>query len=186
MGFVNCKWHNSIINILVLCFERIYLYYSIKMPYRKPPSKAETNAYRKAYKEATESEKLRLRDAFRKKHQYYYGETRADVIRGLSIDIGLDEDEKSRVFGAFQIAEIRQLVKAHNRINDLVIPRKLNKKQIIDLIWSKGYRLDPDKRSIIQIRRPKKAESEVTVRQAMALKDNPDSSKRTAYSKKVK
>ena len=156
------------------------------MPYRKPPSKAETNAFKKAQKEAkTPTEKLKVRDAFRKKHQYYLGDSRAEVIRNLSKDIGQDEEEKNRVFGAFQIAEIRQLVKAHNRINDLVIPRKLNKQQIIQLIYSKGYRLDPDKRSIVQLRRPKKAESEVTVRQAMALKDNPDSSKRTAYSKKV-
>ena len=156
------------------------------MPYRKPPSKAEMSAYKKAQQGATETEKIRLRDAFRKKHQYYLGDSRAEVIRNLSKDIGQDNDEKSRVFGAFQIAEIRQLVKAHNRINDLVIPRKLNKQQIIELIYSKGYRLDPDKRSIIQIRRPKKAEGEVTMRQAMALKDNPDSSKRTTYSKKVK
>lgn len=156
------------------------------MPYRKPPSKAEMSAYKKAQQGATETEKIRLRDAFRKKHQYYLGDSRAEVIRNLSKDIGQDNDEKSRVFGAFQIAEIRQLVKAHNRINDLVIPRKLNKQQIIELIYSKGYRLDPDKRSIIQIRRPKKAEGEVTMRQAMALKENPDSSKRTTYSKKVK
>jgi hypothetical protein len=156
------------------------------MPYRKPPSKAEMSAYKKAQQGATESEKIRLRDAFRKKHQYYLGDSRADVIRNLSKDIYQNEDEKSRVFGAFQIAEIRQLVKAHNRINDLVIPRKLNKQQIIELIYSKGYRLDPDKRSIIQLRRPKKAEGEVTMRQAMALKENPDSSKRTTYSKKVK
>ena len=93
--------------------------------------------------------------------------------------------EKSRAFGAFQIAEIRQLVKAHNRINDLVLPRKLNKKQMIDLIYERGYRLDSDKRRIIQIRRPKRDPS-VSSRTAMMLKDDPDSSKRTTYSQKVK
>lgn len=157
------------------------------MPYRKPPSKAEMDAFKKAQKEAkTETEKKKLRDAFRKKHGYYYGDSKAEVVRNLKKDIAQDKDEKSRVWGAFQIAEIRQLVKAHNRINDLVLPRKLNKQQIIDLIYSKGYRLDPDKRSIVQIRRPKKAESEVTMRTAMNKKNDPDSSKRTTYSQKVK
>jgi hypothetical protein len=157
------------------------------MPYRKPPSKAQMDAFKKAQREAkTETEKIKIREAFRKKHDFYYGSSKADVIRGLKKDIALGKDEKSRVFGAFQIAEIRQLVKAHNRINDLVLPRKLNKQQIIDLIYSKGYRLDPDKRSIVQIRRPKKAESEVTMRTAMNKKNDPDSSKRTTYSQKVK
>jgi len=157
------------------------------MPYRKPPSKAQMDAFKKAQKQAkTPTEKTKLREAFRKKHDFYYGDSKADVVRGLKTDIALDKDEKGRVFGAFQIAEIRQLVKAHNRINDLVIPRKLNKQQIIDLIYEKGYRLDPDKRSIVQIRRPKKAESEVTMRTAMNKKNDPDSSKRTTYSKKVK
>jgi len=156
------------------------------MPYRNPPSKAEMTAFQKAQKEAkSDTDKLKIRDAFRKKHGYYYGDSKADVVRGLKKDIAQSEDEKARVWGAFQIEEIRQLVKAHNRINDLVLPRKLNKKQIIDLIYSRGYRLDPDKKSIVQIRRPKKAEGEITIRQAMAMKDNPDSSKRTTYSKKV-
>lgn len=157
------------------------------MPYRKTPSKAQMDAFKKAQKQAkTPTEKTKLREAFRKKHDFYYGDSKADVVRGLKTDIALDKDEKGRVFGAFQIAEIRQLVKAHNRINDLVLPRKLNKQQIIDLIYEKGYRLDPDKRSIVQIRRPKKAESEVTMRTAMNKKNDPDSSKRTTYSKKVK
>jgi len=145
------------------------------------------NAFKKAQKEAkTPTEKIKVRDAFRKKHDFHYGSSRGEVISGLKKDIALYRDEKSRVFGSFQIAEIRQLVKAHNRINDLVLPRKLNKQQIIDLIYEKGYRLDPDKRSIVQLRRPKKAESEVTLRTAMNKKNDPDSSKRTTYSKKVK
>ena len=148
------------------------------MPYRKPPSKAEMSAFRKAQtvKNITPEQLRKVRDAFRKKHDYYATGAKAKVE---------SDDEKSRAFGAFQIAEIRQLVKAHNRINDLVLPRKLNKKQMIDLIYERGYRLDSDKRRIIQIRRPKRDPS-VSSRTAMMLKDDPDSSKRTTYSQKVK
>ena len=98
------------------------------MPYRKPPSKAEMTAFKKAQQKVkTEPERKKIRDAFRKKHDFYATGAKAKVER---------DDEKSRAFGAFQIAEIRQLVKAHNRINDLVLPRKLNKKQMIDLIYT--------------------------------------------------
>jgi len=150
------------------------------MPYRNPPSKAQLTAFQKTQssKDKTPAEKIKIRDAFRKKFKYYATDKTKEEFE--------KKDEKSRIFGAFQIAEIRQLVKAHNRINDLVLPRKLNKQQIIDLIYSKGYRLDPDKRSIVQIRRPTKRSSEVTMRTAMDKKNDPDSSKRTTYSKKVK
>ena len=43
------------------------------MPYRKPPSKAEMSAFRKAQtvKNITDEQRRKVRDAFRKKHDYY-------------------------------------------------------------------------------------------------------------------
>lgn len=51
------------------------------MPYRKPPSKSEMNAFKKAQKDNQKDQKKvkKIRDAFRKKHDYYATGAKAKV-----------------------------------------------------------------------------------------------------------
>lgn len=41
----------------------------------------------------------------------------------------------------YPIAAIRQLIKAHNRFDDLMVPKKLKKDELIKYIYKKGFRL---------------------------------------------
>lgn len=71
------------------------------MPYRKPPSKAQLTAFKKAQKDNQKDPKKvkKIRDAFRKKHEYYAtgGKAKAEAPKkkaGKSITVFLDPERK--------------------------------------------------------------------------------------------
>jgi hypothetical protein len=77
------------------------------MPYRKPPSKSEMNAFKKAQIDNQKDQKKvkKIRDAFRKKHDYYATGAKAKVEepkkkvapkkkKGKSITVVLDPERK--------------------------------------------------------------------------------------------
>ena len=53
----------------------------------------------------------------------------------------LSAEDLSTLQGRYNMASLRQLVKAHNRFNDLVLPKKLKKDQLIKRIYKEGFKL---------------------------------------------
>ena len=78
----------------------------------------------------------------------------------------------------YPIAAIRQLIKAHNRFDDLLVPKKLKKDELIKYIDKKGFRLsskgDP---RLIQMRTQKKT----TLATAVKMKEKGYKNKRSGY-----
>ena len=72
------------------------------MPYRKPPSKAEMSAFKNAQKANQKDEKkvLKIRDAFRKKHDYY---PKAKLAK---LDIKKPSDAKKKQIGRKNLNEL--------------------------------------------------------------------------------
>mgnify|MGYP003674912807 FL=1 len=53
----------------------------------------------------------------------------------------LSAQQLVKVSDRYPIAAIRQLIKAHNRFDDLMVPKKLKKDELIKYIDKKGFKL---------------------------------------------
>ena len=89
----------------------------------------------------------------------------------------LSAQELADIEGRYNIASLRQLIKAHNRFNDLTVPKKLKKQQLIQRIYSEGFRLSTNgSPKLTQSVNSKKTEKkQITLKTAQKMKKkNPN------------
>ena len=80
----------------------------------------------------------------------------------------------------YSIAELRQLIKAHNRFDDLVIPKKMKKEKLIGSIYKSGFKLsDKGMKKLTQVR--KKKEADTTLKKAKQMKEKKYPNNRSGY-----
>jgi hypothetical protein len=82
----------------------------------------------------------------------------------------------------YTIAELRQLIKAHNRFDDISVPKKAKKEQIINGIYKIGFKLsDKGGKKLTQVRKP--IEVNIKLKQARDMKESGYKNNRSGYKK---
>ena len=94
--------------------------------------------------------------------------------------MSLTKQELVTLSDRYSIAELRQLIKAHNRFDDLVVPKTIKKEQLIKSIYKSGFKLtDKFGKKLTQVR--KKKEQETSLQKAKDMKAKKYPNNRSGY-----
>ena len=75
----------------------------------------------------------------------------------------------------YSIADLRQLIKAHNRFDDLVVPKKMKKEELIKSIYKSGFKLtDKHLKKLTQVRKPREVITSIKKARDMKAKKYPN------------
>ena len=95
----------------------------------------------------------------------------------------LSAQDLSTLQGRYNMASLRQLVKAHNRFNDLVLPKKLKKDQLIKHIYKEGFKLTKTGKSfkLVQSRERRDSAIPMSLKKAQIMKRAKYPNNRSGY-----
>lgn len=100
--------------------------------------------------------------------------------------MSLTKQELVTLSDRYTIAELRQLIKAHNRFDDIRVPKKMKKESLIENIYKIGFKLsDKGLKKLTQVRKPREKAIEVntSIKKAREMKERGYKNNRSGYGK---
>jgi len=100
--------------------------------------------------------------------------------------MSLSKQELVTLSDRYTIAELRQLIKAHNRFDDIRVPKKMKKEKLIESIYGVGFRLsDKGMKKLSKVRKPRPTTTTIStsLEKAKQMKANKYPNNRSGYGK---